>query len=252
MTVPVIVIPMAGEGSRFAAAGYDRPKPFIDVGGRPMIRHVIDNVAVPGARLVLVARRSHVESPSAAAAMAELSARPDLKWSLLEALTEGTACTVLSAGALLDDTAWLLIANSDQLVGEGAVAAMVADAAQRELDGSIMVFRSPPDPKWSYAAVAADGLVTRVAEKVPISPWATVGIYWFRTARIFREAARAMIAADDRVNNEFYTCPVYNHAIAAGARIGVFEIAAATMHGLGTPADLDAYLARAAGRADGC
>lgn len=243
MTETVIVIPMAGEGSRFAVAGYKRPKPFIDVLGRPMIRHVIDNVAVPGARTVLVARRSHVESPESTAVVAELSAMPSVIWSMLDASTEGTACTILAARALFDDDAELLIANSDQLVGAGAVSGMVADAGRRSLDGSIMVFHSPPDPKWSYAALGPDGLVTCVAEKVPISEWATVGIYWFRTARLFRAAAEAMIAADDRVNNEFYTCPVYNYAIRSGARVGVFEIAAETMHGLGTPADLDAYLA---------
>lgn len=32
-----IVIPMAGAGSRFAKAGYKKPKPFIDVLGKPMI-----------------------------------------------------------------------------------------------------------------------------------------------------------------------------------------------------------------------
>ena len=37
-----IVIPMAGAGSRFAKAGYDKPKPFIDVLGKPMICHVLD------------------------------------------------------------------------------------------------------------------------------------------------------------------------------------------------------------------
>lgn len=31
-----IVIPMAGRGSRFADVGFERPKPLIDVRGRPM------------------------------------------------------------------------------------------------------------------------------------------------------------------------------------------------------------------------
>ena len=39
-----IVIPMAGAGSRFAKAGYKKPKPFIDVLGKPMICHVLDNL----------------------------------------------------------------------------------------------------------------------------------------------------------------------------------------------------------------
>ena len=40
-----IVIPMAGRGSRFASAGFELPKPLIDVMGKPMIDWVIDNIA---------------------------------------------------------------------------------------------------------------------------------------------------------------------------------------------------------------
>jgi UDP-N-acetylglucosamine diphosphorylase / glucose-1-phosphate thymidylyltransferase / UDP-N-acetylgalactosamine diphosphorylase / glucosamine-1-phosphate N-acetyltransferase / galactosamine-1-phosphate N-acetyltransferase len=32
-----IVIPMAGMGSRFAVAGYEKPKPFIDVDRKPIL-----------------------------------------------------------------------------------------------------------------------------------------------------------------------------------------------------------------------
>ena len=52
-----------------------------------------------------------------------------------------------------------------------------------------------------------------------------------------------MIARNDRCNNEFYVCPVYNYLIAGAARIGVHEIDVAAMHGVGTPEDLDLYLA---------
>ena len=39
-----VVVPAAGEGSRFSKLGWRKPKPFIDIGGRPMVEHVIDNV----------------------------------------------------------------------------------------------------------------------------------------------------------------------------------------------------------------
>ena len=42
-----IVIPMAGLGSRFADMGYENPKPFIDVAGKPMIERVLDNLYIP-------------------------------------------------------------------------------------------------------------------------------------------------------------------------------------------------------------
>jgi len=51
-----------------------------------------------------------------------------------------------------------------------------------------------------------------------------------------------MIIENDRTNGEFYVCPVYNHSIHAGRRIGVFEIPASAMHGLGTPEDLRRFL----------
>jgi hypothetical protein len=114
----------------------------------------------------------------------------------------------------------------------------------RGLDGLIMTMQAD-DPKWSFAGLDADGLVTRVVEKEVISTHATVGIYNFRSGRDFVAAADRMIAKNLRVNNEFYVAPVYNEMIAAGARIGVHDIGAegSGMYGLGIPPDLDAFLA---------
>lgn len=51
-----------------------------------------------------------------------------------------------------------------------------------------------------------------------------------------------MIIENDRVNNEFYTCPVYNYAIKSGAKIGIYNIDFSKMHGIGTPEDLEKYI----------
>ena len=56
-----VVIPMAGQGSRFIKAGYSKPKPFIDVLGEPMIAHVLENLAIPNAQFILLARAEHYE-----------------------------------------------------------------------------------------------------------------------------------------------------------------------------------------------
>ena len=39
-----ILIPAAGRGRRFTEAGYDLPKPLIDVCGKPMLSRIIDIV----------------------------------------------------------------------------------------------------------------------------------------------------------------------------------------------------------------
>ena len=236
-----VVIPMAGLGSRFAEAGYEKPKPFIDVLGRPMIAHVMDNVYLRGARYILPSRVEHLAQESIT--VQRLLGSHNAVFIPVDKITEGAACTVLLARGALERDAPLLIANSDQFV-DFDCAVYIEDCIRRNLDGSILCFRAADrDPKWSFAKVDGQGLVTEVREKQPISDLATVGLYFFRRAGDFFDFALDMIARNDRTNGEFYVCPVYNYAIASGSRIGVYEVPADAMHGLGTPADLDAYVA---------
>ncbi len=235
-----VIIPAAGEGSRFRDAGYAKPKPFIDVLGRPMIQHVIENVLPAGAEAHIIVRAEHARHETE---MVDFLQAEGCEVHEIGKLTEGTACTLLLQRTVFDDDRPMMVANSDQWV-DFSVEDFVADCKARDLDGSILVFRDPGrNPKWSFAKVNEDGHVTEVAEKKPISDLATVGIYLFSKGSAFVDAAIDMIANNDRVNNEFYTCPVYNYMIKAGAKIGVYEVPAGAMHGLGTPADLDAFIA---------
>ncbi|THK35505.1 nucleotidyl transferase [Ensifer sp. MPMI2T] len=234
-----LVVPAAGRGSRFAKVGFQRPKPFIDVLGRPMIQHVLDNALPPGGRPTVLLLRDHLDCQ--ADSVAELRSQ-GVGIVPVDQLTEGTACTVLLARQQIDEEAPLLIANSDQVV-DMHIGDFIDDCISRDLDGSILVFRDPTrDPKWSFAETDAAGFVLRVAEKQPISDLATVGIYFFRRAGDYMKAALDMMVHNDRTNGEFYVCPSYNYAIRNGARIGVYEIDQRSMHGLGTPEDLARYL----------
>ena len=239
-----IVIPMAGRGSRFAAVGYARPKPFIDVLGRTMIEHVLENLRLPDARFLAIARGDHLAAE--AQTVERLRGEYPIDFLAIDHTTEGAACTVLYAHREIGTDDPLLLANSDQIV-EASIAGFVDDARARSLDGSILTFHAD-DTKWSYARLDERGLVAEVREKVVISPHATVGLYYFRRGRSFVEAAIDMIVRNDRVNNEFYVCPVYNHAIARGERVGIHEIPKDAMFGTGTPEDLDVYIAHKKGR----
>lgn len=234
-----VIIPAAGEGSRFAKAGWKKPKPFIDLDGSPMLTHVIDNVTPHEAKVTLLLRKEHLNSHPKIARQIESVGHTIVS---VAGLTEGTACTVLLAREAFDDNQPMMVANSDQLV-KFNVNDYIQDCLERKLDGSILVFRDPSkDPKWSFARLDDNNLVVEVAEKKPISDLATVGIYLFAKGRDFINAALDMIVANDRVNNEFYTCPVYNYMIRQGARIGVYEVPMDSMSGLGTPDDLQSYL----------
>ena len=231
---------MAGLGSRFAKAGYKKPKPFIDVSGKPMIVRVLENLKYPDAKYILVAQWEHLQKEK------ELVEKIEHEFNAvfvpIEKLSEGTACTVLYARKFINNSTPLLIANSDQIV-DIDIAAFIDDCKNRELDGSILTFVDEhKDPKWSFAKIDEDGLVKEVKEKEVISPYATVGIYLYSRGSDFVNSAVDMIARNDRVNNEFYTCPTYNYAIKDGLKIGIYNIRFNQMHGIGTPEDLNSYL----------
>ena len=235
-----ILIPMAGMGSRFANVGYDRPKPFIDVAGKPMILRVLENLSYQSARYILIARKEHLAAN--AALVEQIKSSYEVEFVSIDKLTEGTACTVLHARKFIDNDVPLVIANSDQII-DVDIADFIDDCFDRDLDGSILTFEDKArDPKWSFARLGEDGLVKEVQEKKAISEYATVGVYLFVKGRDFVDGAIDMIVNGDRVNGEFYTCPVYNYLHSENKKIGVFNIDRDKMHGLGTPEDLTSYI----------
>ena len=236
-----IVIPMAGAGSRFAQAGYKDPKPLISIHGIPMIRAVIQNLKPDVShRFIFVCQKEHVKAYGLADKFKQWA--PDCIIIELEGITEGAACTVLAAQSLIDSDEPLMIANSDQYV-DADIDRYLNKMAVDELDGLIMTMKAS-DPKWSFAGMDADGLVTRVVEKKVISDEATVGIYNFKRGCDFVAGAKEMIERDERVNGEFYVAPVYNQLISDGQKIGVFNIGSEGrgMYGLGIPGDLNYFL----------
>lgn len=235
-----VVIPMAGSGSRFVKEGYKKPKPFIDVAGKPMIARVIENLYYPDAHYILIGRSEHLHQE--AEIVKQLLYLYDVSVIGIDTLTEGTACTVLFARGSINNNSPLLIANSDQLV-DNDINKFIDDCLHKNLDGSILTFTdTEKNPKWSFARINNEALVVEVQEKKAISEFATVGIYFFTKGSDFVNGAIDMIINNDRVNNEFYTCPVYNYLIKEGKQIGIYNIEFNQMHGLGTPEDLEKYL----------
>jgi len=230
-----VLIPMAGAGSRFQQAGYTFPKPLIDVKGKPMIQLVVENLGID-ANFIFVVQKSHREKYNVDTLLNLIA--PNSKVVEVDGLTEGAACTALLAKEHINNEHPLFFANSDQFV-EWDSTEFMYKMNETDADGGIVSFRAT-HPKWSFAKVDENGLVTEVAEKNPISDIATVGYYYWKHGSDFVKYAEEMIENNIRVNNEFYVCPVFNQAIKGGKEIRTFDIP--KMWGLGTPEDLTYYL----------
>jgi NDP-sugar pyrophosphorylase family protein len=228
-----VLIPMAGAGSRFTTAGYDLPKPLIDVDGKPMIERVIDSLSSNKieTNFIFVAQKDHLD----------LGLRDYLenRGSIIpiSELTEGAACTTLLAKGLIDNDDELVIANCDQYLQWSFYDYIMHS---RHYDGCLVTFNST-NPHHSYVKVKKS-LVTEVAEKIVISDKASAGIYYFKKGSEYVKSTTQMIAKAIRTNNEFYICPVYNELLMGNKQVSTYEIDVYNKHMLGTPEELQIFL----------
>ena len=235
-----IVVPMAGQGSRFKEAGYSFPKPLIDMNGKTMIELVINNLKPKcNHKFIFICQKEHYDKYDLYNILKNATENK-FKIINIDGITEGALCTVLCAINQINNEEDLLVANSDQLV-DIDINDFINKARQGEKDGLIMTFESN-HPKWSYARVDENNKVLEVAEKKLISKKATVGIYYFKKGGDFVKSAQSMIRKNIRYKNEFYVCPVYNEMILNNNNIYIDDISTKQMHGLGTPEDLKAFL----------
>ena len=236
-----IVIPMAGEGSRFVDAGYSLPKPLIDVCGRTMIEIVCHNLTPSNShKFIFICRDDHLKAHQLDRVLERIAPGSDII--CIDKISKGAACSVLRARSLIDNQHPLMIANCDQFI-EINIDDYLAAFDPKAVDGMIMTMKAA-DEKWSYVRLDRRQHVAEVREKQIISNEATVGIYNFSKGLDFVSAAESMIAKNIRTNNEFYVAPVYNELISNGKKIDAFNIGEIGngMHGLGTPSDLNAFL----------
>tara|TARA_R100001082_G_C4363634_1_gene160670 strand:- start:261 stop:971 length:711 start_codon:yes stop_codon:yes gene_type:complete len=234
-----ILIPMAGEGSRFSKEGYTFPKPLIDVNGKPMIQTVVENLDF-NAEYIFLVRGEHLQKYEGLEDTLQRITNGKSTIVVVDQLTEGAACTALLAKEHIDNDEDLLIANSDQYI-EYSPENFETIKNMTNVDAMVYAFEAV-HPKWSFVKTNSRGIVTEVAEKKPISNIATCGIYWYRRGSDFVKYAERMIDKNIRVNNEFYIAPVYNELINEGKTLIPFYVH--SMWGIGTPEDLRAFLDR--------
>jgi dTDP-glucose pyrophosphorylase len=229
---------MAGRGSRFAGSRYDMPKPLIDVAGRPMVAWALDSLqGVNYSTLIFIALWEHERAFDVTARLRQIAGN-DAEIVLLDDVTEGQLCTVLTAREWLDSPEDVLIASADTLV----ISRLGEEIANRPSDvrGIISVADMPGD-RWSFARTDVYGSVVEVAEKVRISAHASTGLYYFASGDEFLDAADDLVNQQAKTRGEYYVIPVYQQYITRGRRVTVSI--ASEMWDMGTPEALSAFTA---------
>ena len=230
-----VLIPMAGQGSRFKDVGYQDIKPMIKINNKTMIQIVIENIGIEAEYIFVVRKEDEISYNISQYISNHVK---ESKIIIQDEKQPGAASSSLLAKDLIDNDDHLVIANVDQYI-EDDISAIIKSFILKGVDGGILTFDNS-EAKWSYVKNNNFGVVDAVAEKNVISNEATCGIYFWNKGSDYVKYANQMIQKGIKTNNEFYICPVYNEAIEDSRLIISHKVK--EMHGIGTPEDLDAFL----------
>ena len=234
---------MAGEGSRFAKAGWTTPKPLIELRGVPLFQRAIGSVALPGVEMKysFVVRQEHIDNQHIDRMIQDIL--PEARIFSVLKTTRGAVETCLVAEAAIDDDDAVVVMDCDlefRSVGYNQLVSKALSLPADEADGGALVSFESDNPRYSYALVDDGGRVLRTAEKEPISNHALCGAYFFGSGKDFKRIAHQLLDDGTHGKAEFYVSLLYNYLLAEGkiVRLATME----EYYSYGTPEELKNYL----------
>ena len=224
----IVVMPMAGRGSRFKNEGYTTPKPFIQVAGMPMFLwglKSLEPIKESIQKVILVVLKLDAEKNKLDDFLHQIP------WEVevieIDEVTEGQLCTVLMARSFFEQSdEEVLVIPSDTYIQHDD---LVFDA---QAHGAISVSKQEGE-HWSFAVFNDEMIVSDVAEKVRISDYASTGLYYFKSGQLLCNLADGMIKNKEKTRGEYYIMPLYKKYLEKG--LNIMAIEATEMHDLGTP-----------------
>ncbi len=238
MQVRKAVLMAAGRGTRLGALTANIPKPLLEVGGQPLISHIVRGLSGAGLRHFIVVcghlgdqveqwcDRFAAENPG-------VSVRAIRQRDL-----NGTAGALLVARDLLGGDQQFIFGWGDVLMDSANYARFLADA--QTIDCDLLLATNPVDDPWRGAAVYVDSAmrVVRLVEKPPrgtsTTRWNNAGLF---------AASQLLFDYLDRLEpserGELELPQAIAAMIADGGKVRAFEVRG-FWSDVGTPEDLAA------------
>jgi dTDP-glucose pyrophosphorylase len=234
-----ILIPLGISSKFFEGIDYQYPKPLVEINGKPMIQHVIENLTSISTekRFIFILREEDCTKHNLDSTIRLLTSE-DVIIIKLQNETKGAACSALLAIDFIANDQPLIIANGDQLFDIN-IDEYLKRFKEDKADAGCLYFESV-HPRWSYIRLKNDQII-EAAEKRPLSKMAIAGFYYFAKGLYFIEASQKMIFKDANVNGQFFIAPVLNELILDNLRMNAYRIPNETYHSFYSPQKINEY-----------
>ncbi len=238
-----IIMPMAGEGSRFLKEGWTTPKPLIMLNGEPLFKHAISSVHIDDVpmKYSFIVRQEHIDKYQIDEQIRSFLPEANV-FSVLKT-TRGAVETCLMAESTIAPGDGIVVMDCDLEFRSKAYVNGIREILSQPVNianGGMLVSFESDLLKYSYAEVDEQWRVIRTAEKEVISSHALCGAYFFSTGSGFLSAAHRLLNEQNFSKPEFYVSLLYNYLLANGeiVRLATME----EYYSYGTPEELKRYL----------
>jgi NDP-sugar pyrophosphorylase family protein len=242
---PILLLPMAGRGSRFVKDGYETPKPLLEIDGIPMFVRAVQQLPRTKTQLLLC-QDAHIHQYPIKERFKEYF--PNSIIETIDYITEGQACSCEILSQNIPDDVPLLISACDNGI------AYSDEEYQKlrndpEVDVIVWSFSRHPTSRMypeMYAWLDVDETTKRIKEvsvKQPFpdrpNKYCIIGTMYFRETSLFRKGLDDVYKNNIRTNNEFYVDNVIQALITQGYTCKILNVD----HYLcwGTPNDYKTY-----------
>ncbi|MFZ5376659.1 MAG: NTP transferase domain-containing protein [Patescibacteria group bacterium] len=224
----------AGEGTRFKKLIPHLHKPLINLRGKSLLEWSIESLPIfHDDELFIISQKSHQIKRKLQQRVEDSLPFNDVKWIELMGQTRGQLETAVVVEKFMNKSNSVAIYNCDSYFQSPTLINLMSDKA---IEGIIPCSRQPGDA-WSFCKINRKDEVISIQEKKRISPWATVGFYFFRDSELFFSYAKR--ALERPVNNEFFVAPLYMDYIHDGYRVVIDRLK--LFKPMGTPEQISRY-----------
>lgn len=237
-----IIMPMAGEGSRFLKEGWTTPKPLIQLNGKELFLRAIDCVQISNVSIKysFVVRQEHIDKYALDRGIKDIL--PDANIFAVQQTTRGAVETSLMAREAIHSEDAVLVMDCDlefRSQGFNSLLKEILSQPINKVNGGVLVSFNSNSPRYSYAETNDEGIVIRTAEKEVISNHALCGAYFFSTAQSFLYAADSLMHETNFSKPEYYVSLLYNYLLQRGEIVRLAKME--ENYSYGTPEEFRQY-----------
>lgn len=210
------VILLAGLGTRLRPHTYSRPKPLVNVAGKPVLAHILDGMAeIQFDEIIfIVGYLGDQIEKYVATEYPQLCAR-----FVVQEEMRGQAHAINLAREYIDQDVLIIFGDT---IWETDWSRL-----QRVESDGLIYCHEVPDPRRFGVVTLENGYVTRFVEKpqTPISNLAVVGVYYFKAWQKIMQAIKDVLTLDIQTKGEYYLADAMQRMIEQGAQLEAERIA---------------------------